>query len=189
MRPLCPLQLLLLTFLSLTSLTNCHPRPRDNSILATSNPSTSTQISDYLLPDPHSNLREPSTLLLLRRSHGFQSYLDIGSGWNMYYSSWPSIALPVQPAAWALTNLYASILLHARGKWSKSPPQYGFTITYGGLRILMDCPQKPIPWLFVGNLAEKLLQITEGGWTGVYEVLLSQAESDITIGLQLKIVT
>ena len=188
MRPLCPLHLLLLAFLSLTSLTTCHPRPRDSSIPATSNLSKSTQTSDHLLPDPQSNLRAPSSLLLLRRSRGFQSYLDIGSGWNMYYSSWPSIALPVQPAAWALTNLYASILLHARGKWSKSPPQHGFTITCGGLRILMHCQQKPIPWLFVGNLAEKLLQITEGGWTGVFEVMLSQAESDITIGVQLRMV-
>lgn len=95
----------------------------------------------------------------------------------------------VEPAAWALTNLYASILVQARGKWSMAPPQHGLTVTCGGIRILMHCPQKPIPWLFVGNFAERLLQITEGGWTGVYQVMFSQAETEVSIGVQLMMVT
>ncbi len=33
---------------------------------------------------------------LRRRSLGFQQFLEIGNGWNMYYSSWPSIVLPVR---------------------------------------------------------------------------------------------
>lgn len=52
----------------------------------------------------------------------------------------------------------------------------------------MHCAQKPIPWLFVGNFAEKLLSITQGGWTGVYQVMLSQAEGDVSIGVQLSVV-
>ena len=53
----------------------------------------------------------------------------------------------------------------------------------------MHCPQKPIPWLFVESFAEKLLRMTEGGWTGVYQVMLSQAESDVSIGVQLNLVS
>ena len=76
----------------------------------------------------------------------------------------------------------------ARGKWTSIPPQHGFTITYGGVQLVMHCAEKPIPWLFVGNFAEKLLQITEGGWTGVYVFMLSQAETGVSIGVKLNMV-
>ncbi|KAF6222051.1 hypothetical protein HO133_001137 [Letharia lupina] len=179
MRPLWSPHLLLLTFLSLTSLTSCHPRPRDDPATTPSSsiPSTSAHNGGHTGPS------------LARRGIGFRDFLDIGGGWNMYYSAWPAVALPVQPAAWALANLYASILVQARGKWTASPPRHSFTVTYGGIRILMHCPQKPIPWLFVGNFAEKLLQITEAGWTGVYLVMLSQPETDVSIRVQLTVVS
>lgn len=186
MRPPRSLQLLVTVILSLVLFTTCLARPTHEFITGASRVSGSIRAEDKALETIQLGGRVSN--FLKPRSVGFQEYLDIGSGWNMYYSSWPSIALPVQPAAWALTNLYASILVQARGKWTKSPPQYGFSLTYGGIRILMHCPQKPIPWLFVGNFAEKLLQITESGWTGVYQVLLSQAESDITIVVQLRVV-
>lgn len=51
----------------------------------------------------------------------------------------------------------------------------------------MHCAEKPIPWLFVGNFAEKLLRITEGGWTGVFVVMLSQAETGVSIEVKLSV--
>ena len=92
-----------------------------------------------------------------------------------------------EPAAWALTNLYASLLVQAHGKLAQFPPQHSITLTFGGIRILMHCPQKPIPWLFVGNFAENLLRITDAGWTGVYQVMFSQAGTDVSIGVRLSI--
>ena len=92
-----------------------------------------------------------------------------------------------EPAAWALTNLYATIAAQARGKWGKMPPQHAFTLTFGGVQIMMQCAQRPIPWLFVGNFAERLLQLTDTGWTGVYVLLFSQAQSDTSITVSLKL--
>jgi len=117
----------------------------------------------------------------------FQHAFDIGNGWNMYYSSWPAAILPVQPAAWALVNLYMSIVLQAKAAWKRGPPQHSYTMSFGKILIVMVCPQKPIPWQFVVNFAEKLLSITEGGWTGVYSVMLSQAATDVSIVVELKI--
>jgi len=106
----------------------------------------------------------------------------------MYYSSWPVAILPVQPAAWALVNIYTSIMIQAKTSWRKGPPQNGFTMTFGKIQIIMACPQQPIPWQFIENFVQKLLLITEGGWTGVYTVMLSQAASDISIGVELRVI-
>ncbi len=95
---------------------------------------------------------------------------------------------PPEPAAWALTHLYASLTALARGKWGQLPPQHSISLSYGGISILMHCAQRPIPWLFVGNFAEQLVGITESGWTGVYQVMLSQAEMDVSIGVVLSVV-
>ncbi|KAL9063680.1 MAG: hypothetical protein Q9161_009339 [Pseudevernia consocians] len=183
-------KLLRSVLLFLVFFTTCHAQPvKASSLISTVNNAAQgrddVEVIQSLERDDERAAAAATTRLRPRVLLGFHEYLDIGGGWNMYYSARPAIALPVQPAAWALAHLYTSILIHARGKWAKSPPQYGFVFTYGGVRILMHCPQKPIPWLFVGNFAEKLLQITEGGWTGVYQVMLSQAESDISIGVQL----
>ena len=119
----------------------------------------------------------------------FQNVFDIGNGWNMYHSSWPAAILPIQPAAWALTTLYVSVMTHARTSWSTGPPQNSLVSTFGGIRLLMACPQQPIPWQFVAKFAEKLLQITEGGWTGVYSVMLSQAGTDVEIVVELSVLS
>lgn len=52
----------------------------------------------------------------------------------------------------------------------------------------MHCPQQPIPWVIVGNFAERLLHITSGGWTGLYKVMLSHAETQVTVGVHLSVV-
>ena len=80
------------------------------------------------------------------------------------------------------------MLVHARGQWTRIPPRNSLILTYGGMRIVMHCPQQPIPWLFVGNFAEKLLHITDGGWTGIYQLMLSQAEMDVSIAVHLTVV-
>lgn len=151
---------------------------------------------DFSAPELTSELNDPTNLsidqeykLLPRGGITFHHAFDIGNDWNMYYSSWPAALLPVQPAAWALVNLYMSIKLQTKSTWSKGPPQHSFTATFGKIQISMLCLQRPIPWLFVENFAEKLLMITKGGWTGVYSVMLSQAVNDITIVVELMVVS
>ena len=85
-------------------------------------------------------------------------------------------------------NLYASILAQARGTWANHAPQHELNLVYGGIRISMFCPQQPIPWTIIGNFAERLLQITDGGWTGLYQIVLSHAETEVTVGMHLTLV-
>lgn len=117
----------------------------------------------------------------------FQSFLDIGLGWNIYYSSWQAAALPVQPAAWALTNLYASMMLHARGEWRKKAPSHMLQTTFGQIQLNMLCPERTISWDLVENLASHMLSITEGGWTGLYKFVLSHAADDVAVAVELSI--
>ena len=79
------------------------------------------------------------------------------------------------------------MLAQARGQWAHIPPQNSLKLTYGGISILMHCSQQPIPWLFVGNFAEQLLHITDGGWTGIYQLMLSQAATDVSIAVLLSV--
>ncbi len=118
---------------------------------------------------------------------GFQSFIDVGNGWNFYYSSWHAASLPLQPAAWALTNLYASMLVQAQSTWRKGPPQNILPLVFGQIQLIMICPDSPIPWQIVENFASEMLRITGEGWTGLYQILLSQAGEDVSIGIQLTI--
>ena len=97
MRQTSPLQLVFVFVLFFLVLhTACHPRPTARC------PAT----ADDLTQDSH-HVGAPSNPDLItveraagtslrRRMIGFQHFLEIGGGWNMYYSSWPSIALPVR---------------------------------------------------------------------------------------------
>lgn len=97
---------------------------------------------------------------------GFQHFLDIGNGWNMYYSSWHASALPIQPAAWALTGLYAHIATNVRSTWRNGPPQHAIVAAIGQIQIAMICKEQPIPWDFVENFASRMSDMTQAGWTG-----------------------
>ena len=95
-RPMSRLQLLgvfLLSFLALR--TTCHPRPTAGTRATTVDLAQDghvgiTSVSGLISVDRASNTS------LGRRNLGFQDFLPIGNGWNMYYSSWPIMALPVR---------------------------------------------------------------------------------------------
>ena len=94
MRPPRSLQLLVTVILSLVLFTTCLARPTHEFITGASRVSGSIRAEDKALETIQLGGRVSN--FLKPRSVGFQEYLDIGSGWNMYYSSWPSIALPVR---------------------------------------------------------------------------------------------
>ena len=76
----------------------------------------------------------------------------------------------------------------ARGQWNAYPPQHIVKFAFGGISVMMYCPDKPISWHFVARFAEKLLELTANGWTGVYDVMLSHAETDVSIAVSLTVV-
>lgn len=182
MQPLRRSQLLLPAILYLILAASVFGLPHAPGILGMNTPKLLGKSND-----PQNQVAYEDHELTRREIVTYHHASDIGNGWNMYYSSWPSAFLPVQPAAWALVNLYMSIVLQAKNHWSKGPPQHGFTMSFGKIQIIMACPQKPIPWVFIMKFAEQLLKITEGGWTGVYSVMLSQAASDVSIAIELKV--
>ncbi|KAL6712918.1 hypothetical protein ACLMJK_009473 [Lecanora helva] len=131
----------------------------------------------------------PSDLSISTRrdlSTGFQSFFDIGRGWNIYYSSWHASSLPIQPAAWALTNLYAAVLAQTQSSWKNGRPQTMLQAQIGQIQLLM-LSNHAIPWTFVEAFATYMLSMTKGGWTGLYQAELSQAATDTFITVELRI--
>lgn len=57
----------------------------------------------------------------------------------------------------------------------------------GNIQLFLDCAEQPIPWDMVELFGEKMLQLTEAGWTGVYRIMLSHAETGVTINVVAKV--
>lgn len=119
---------------------------------------------------------------------GHQSFISLGSGWNLYYSSWSSSILPVQPAAWALRQLYTNVATNAGTIWRLSPPRHYLPLAIGNVMLLIECHEEPIPWALVQAFGRLMLAKVDGGWTGLYEMLFSNAKNDVTISVILKVV-
>lgn len=79
------------------------------------------------------------------------------------------------------------MLVQAQSTWRKGPPQKVISLIIGQIQLIMICPEDPIPWQIVENFASEMLRITGEGWTGLYQILLSQAAADVSIGIQLTI--
>jgi len=143
-------------------------------------------------PIPAASPPPPPTYIsprsLTPRDYGYQAFLILGAGWNLYYSSWTSSSLPIQPAAWALTRLYINMVSNAGSIWRLSPPLHTVPLQVGNVNLLMECAEEPIPWDLVLLFGHRLLAITQGGWTGLYRVMLSHAESGMSVNVVLRVV-
>lgn len=121
------------------------------------------------------------------RDYGYQNFLNLGGGWNLYYSSWPALIFPVQPAVWALRRLYHSMEVNAGSIWRLSAPRYEIPLTLGNVFLLMESDQ-PIEWDLVMMFGKKLLDYTDEGFTGLYRLMLSHAQNQVTIFVTLKVI-
>lgn len=54
--------------------------------------------------------------------------------------------------------------------------------------LLIECHEEPIPWALVQAFGRLMLAKVDGGWTGLYEMLFSNAKNDVTISVILKVV-
>ena len=50
------------------------------------------------------------------------------------------------------------------------------------------CKEQPIGWKVVENFSRTLLALTQEGWTGCYRLMLSHAESGVTVEVSLRLV-
>ena len=87
------LVILALSFLALRS--NCHPRPTVDSLVTSFDLERDVRHIDIRTMPEVTDVERAAGTRLRHRSIGFQHIMDLGSGWNMYYSSWASFALPV----------------------------------------------------------------------------------------------
>ena len=131
--------------------------------------------------------RHKAISLAPRTGLTLQSFLDIGSSWNMYYSFWNAAALPLQPAVWALTNLHATLQTQAHSTWRKVLPTQFLNSQPGEVQLMTLYAEQPIPGDFVERFARAMMSITNGGWTGVYQFVLSQTSTDVSIRIELRI--
>lgn len=126
--------------------------------------------------------------LQARARRGHQSFLSIGSGWNLYYSSWAGSLLPIQPAASALGHLYSTMLVNSQTIWLEKPSAgNGFTVAFNNIILVFSCKERPIGWDFVESFSRRLLALTQEGWTGCYRLMLSHAESGVTVEVNLSV--
>ena len=183
-QPFLPSCVYLLHF---TFFTNTNARPPYEVAIA----ETSLRNSDHdipaTLPLSQSTPLAPRSLNPVSSNSGFQAFLHLGAGWNLYYSSWIGTSFPTQPAAWALSHLYSSMVTNAGSIWRLSPPLHRIPLRVGNVDFLMECSDEPIPWDLVVLFGRRLLAITNGGWTGLYQLMLSHAESGMTVDVVLRV--
>lgn len=155
--------------------------------------SFTTDISIYTSDAaPHTQSRALAPHAIPPRSltphdYGFQNFLHLGGGWNLYYSSWPTSIFPVQPAVWALRQLYTSMEVNGGSIWRLSPPRYEIPLRVGNVLLTMESNQ-PIEWDLVSAFGTKLLYYMDRGFVGLYSLMLSHAANDATVFVSLKVI-
>ena len=94
----------------------------------------------------------------------------------------------IRPAASALGHLYSTMLVNSQTIWLEGPSGNGFTVSFKNLVIAFYCKEQPIGWKVVENFSRTLLALTQEGWTGCYRLMLSHAESGVTVEVSLRLV-
>lgn len=94
----------------------------------------------------------------------------------------------IRPAASALGHLYSTMLVNSQNSWLEGPSGNGFTVAHQNLVVTFYCKEQAIGWDFVANFSRRLLALTQEGWTGLYRLMLSHAESGVTVEVSLRIV-
>ena len=90
-------------------------------------------------------------------------------------------------------ELHPSIQLNeihhpASSIWRLSPPLHTIPLRLDNLYLVMECEESGIPWDLVVTFGRLLLEKTDGGWTGLYRLLLSNAQNDISISIVLSVI-
>lgn len=93
-----------------------------------------------------------------------------------------------EPAASALGHLYSTMLVNSQTVWLEGPSGNGFTVAFKNLVVEFYCKEQPIGWDFVANFSRRLLALTQEGWTGCYRLMLSHAESGVTVEVSLSLI-
>ena len=96
--------------------------------------------------------------------------------------------LPLQSASSALLHLYTELLSNASGPWVSLPAASSFTASTDSLSIdFTAAGEFVIPWSFVAEFAEKMMDATEKGFTGYFRGEYCHLESGAVIWVALRV--
>ena len=96
--------------------------------------------------------------------------------------------LPLQSASSALLHLYTELLSNASGPWLSLPAVSSFTARSDNLSVEFTATGPyVIPWSFVAEFAEKMMDATEKGFTGYFQGEYRHLESGAVIWVALRI--
>ncbi|KAL8796011.1 MAG: hypothetical protein Q9195_001587 [Heterodermia aff. obscurata] len=96
--------------------------------------------------------------------------------------------LPLQSASSALLHLYSELLSNASGPWVSLPAASSFTACSDNISIEFTAAGPyVIPWSFVAEFAEKMMDATEKGFTGYFQGEYRHLESGAVIWVALRI--
>ena len=78
-------------------------------------------------------------------------------------------AVPLSVANAALHEFYSNLYFQASGPWCSMPALPRFTAEWGNTFMAFQAsPPYTIPWDFVAEFAERMIEATERGWSGVF---------------------
>ena len=96
--------------------------------------------------------------------------------------------LPLQSASSALLHLYTELLSNASGPWVSLPAVSSFTASSDSLSIhFAAAGPYVIPWSFVADFAEKMMDATEKGFTGYFQGEYRHLDSGAVIWVALRV--
>lgn len=125
---------------------------------------------------------------LLRRDIRTHIFYNPAHSHRLRLTTFASL-IPFRSASSALLQLYAELLSNASGPWLSLPAAAYFTARCGNIYIDFEASQPyRIPWSFVAEFAEKMMEATARGFTGRFEGEYRHLESGAVIRVALRVV-
>lgn len=111
------------------------------------------------------------------------TYLD-GGLWKLWFAAFQGI-LRIANAALVLEHFLQTVLDRAEGIWLSDEPVKAFTVELGILVLEVIC-EIPIPWGFIGWVAETLLHRVSLGFVGTFKAMVEHISTRKMVHINLK---
>jgi len=139
---------------------------------------------------PRSNPETPSALARrettsVRRADDtwIITYLDEGK-WKLWFTVFQG-CLRIANAATVLEHFLGTVIDRAEGIWLADDPVNAFTVEIGMLVLEVRC-EIPVPWGFIGWVAEKLLHRVSLGFVGTFKAMVEHITTSKMVHVNLK---
>lgn len=136
------------------------------------------------IPQTHSAFARRETASVRRADDTWIiTYLD-GGLWKIWFTVFQGF-LNIANAATALEHFLETVMNRAEGIWVSNEPVRAFTVEIGMLVMEVTC-EIPLPWGFVGWVAEKLLHRVSLGFVGTFKAMVEHMPSSKMVHVNLR---